>query len=215
VAVVVAAETALGLALALAVRRTRHFTGWYRVVFTLPVLLPSIGIGVMWRLMYDFHYGIVNGLLIAVGIPPQTWLADPTLALPSIMLVDIWHWTSYLFLIFLAAVESIPSELEEAARADGATEWQAFRHVLLPLLLPAMVVAVMFRTIGAFKVFDEVYLLTQGGPGTRTQVVSLYVEQVLFEQFRMGYGAFLAVVAAVVTAVLVTIYLRLLRWAER
>lgn len=214
VAVVVAAETTLGLALALAVRRTRHLTGWYRVIFTLPVLLPSIGIGVMWRLMYDFHYGIMNQLLTVVRIPPQTWLADPNLALPSVMLVDIWHWTSYLFLIFLAAVESIPVELEEAARADGATEWQAFWHVLLPLLRPTMVVAVMLRTIGAFKVFDEVYLLTHGGPGTRTQVVSLYIEQVFFQQFRMGYGAFLAVVAAVVAAVFVAIYLRFLRRAE-
>jgi multiple sugar transport system permease protein len=214
VAVVVAAETTLGLALALAVKRTHHLTGWYRVIFMLPMLLPSIGIGVMWRLMYDFHYGIINRLLAAVRIAPQTWLADPGLALPSIMLVDIWHWTGYLFLIFSAAVASIPVELEEAARADGATEWQAFRHILLPLLRPTMIVAVMLRTIGAFKVFDEVYLLTQGGPGTRTQVVSLYIEQVFFQQFRMGYGAFLAVAAVVVAAAFVTISLRVLRRAE-
>jgi multiple sugar transport system permease protein len=206
VAVVVIVETALGLVLALAVSRVIRFTRFYRAVFMVPILIPPVAIGVIWRLMYDYNYGIINQLLALVGISGPVWTGDPNLALISVMIVDVWHWTSFLFLILLAGVESLPQELIEAARVDGASERQIYRWVLLPLLRPTIIVALMLRTILAFKVFDEIFLLTNGGPGTATQVISLHIFKVFFEQFRLGYGALLALITALIVSIFVVFY---------
>ena len=206
VVVVVIVETALGLALALAVSRVIRFTRFYRAVFMVPILIPPVAIGVIWRLMYDYNYGIINQLLALIGISGPVWTGDPNLALISVMIVDVWHWTSFLFLILLAGVESLPQELIEAARVDGASETQIYRHVLLPLLRPTIIVALMLRTILAFKVFDQIFLLTNGGPGTATQVISLHIYKVFFEQFRLGYGALLALITALIVSIFVVFY---------
>jgi len=130
------------------------------------------------------------------------------------MLVDVWHWTSLLFLIFLAGVASIPQELGEAAEVDGATPWQVFAHVVLPILKPTIVVALMLRTIFAFKVFDVPYLLTGGGPGTATEMINIYIERVFFQQFRIGYGGMLMLLTALILSAFVIVYQRFLRRAE-
>ena len=210
VVVVVTVETTLGLLLAFMVSRTRLFTGLYRSVLIIPLLIPPIAIGTMWRLMYDYNYGIINQLLGLAGIAGPTWLADPKLAFPAVMIVDFWHWTSFIFLIMLAGVESLPHELAEAGRVDGASELQIYRHIMLPLLRPTIITALMLRTIFAFKVFDQIYLLTGGGPGTTTEVISLYIYKVFFGQFRMGYGAFLALILALLMTVFVIFY----RWVN-
>ena len=210
VVVVVVVETTLGLILAFLVSRTRRLTGFYRAIFIIPLLIPPIAIGTMWRLAYDYNYGIINPLLGLIGIPGPTWLADPRIALFSVMIVDFWHWTSFLFLIMLAGVESLPHELAEAARVDGASELQIYRRVMLPLMRPTIVVALMLRTIFAFKVFDQIFLLTGGGPGTATEVISLYIYKVYFGQFRLGYGAFLALALALIMSVFVIFY----RWVN-
>jgi multiple sugar transport system permease protein len=204
-------ETLLGLVLALLVSRVRHLSRFYRAVLVIPILIPPIAISVMWRLMYDYNYGVINQLLGMVGIPGLLWTADPNLAMPSVIIVDIWHWTSFLFLIMLAGVESLPIELTEAARVDGATELQTYRYVIIPLLRPTIIVAVMLRTILAFKVFDQIFALTGGGPGTATQIISLHIYNVFFVQFRLGYGAFLALVMAALISVFVVFY----RWLGR
>ena len=206
VVVVVIVETTLGLLLALAVSRVIRFTRFYRAVFMTPILIPPVAIGVIWRLMYDYNYGIINQLLHLIGITGPVWTGDPNLALISVMIVDVWHWTSFLFLILLAGVESLPQELIEAARVDGASEIQIYRHVLLPLLRPTIIVALMLRTILAFKVFDQIFLLTNGGPGTATQVISLHIYKVFFEQFRLGYGALLALITALIVSIFVVFY---------
>ena len=120
--------------------------------------------------------------------------------------MDVWHWTSFVFLIMLAGVESLPHELGEAARVDGASEVQVYRHIFLPLLRPTIIVALMLRTILAFKVFDQIFLLTGGGPGTSSEVISLYVYKVFFVQGRMGYGALLALITALIMSVFVVAY---------
>ncbi len=208
VVVAVAFETLFGLILALAVSRVRRLTAFYRAVLVIPILIPPVAISTMWRLIYDYNYGILNQLLALVGIAGPTWTANPDLAMISVIIVDIWHWTSFLFLILLAGVESLPHELTEAARVDGATEWQVYRHVIVPLLRPTLVVALMLRTILAFKVFDQIFTLTGGGPGTATEVISLHIYNVFFVQFRLGYGAFLALVMALLISVFVIFY----RW---
>ncbi|MFO7323907.1 MAG: sugar ABC transporter permease [Chloroflexota bacterium] len=203
---VVVIETFLGLVLAFAVSRVGRFSPIYRAVFVTPILIPAVAIGTMWRLMYDYNFGIINQILALFGIAGPTWTGDPNLALISVMIVDIWHWTSFLFLILLAGVESLPHELSEAARVDGANEWQVYRHVLLPMMRPTIIVALMLRTILAFKVFDEIFLLTGGGPGTASQVISMHIYTVFFEQFRLGYGALLALLMALIISVFVIFY---------
>ena len=206
VVVVVVVESILGLILAFAVSRARRMAAFYRAVLLIPLLIPPIAIGTIWRMMYDYNFGVINRILGTFGIVGPTWLADPNLAFPAIWVVDFWHWTSFIFLIMLAGVESLPQDLFEAGRVDGASELQIYRYIMLPLMRATIIVAMMLRTIFAFKVFDQIYLLTNGGPGTTTQVISLYIYQVFFGQFRMGYGAFLALVLAIVMSVFVTAY---------
>ncbi len=206
---VVIIETVLSLLISILVSRSKHLVGLYRTVMLIPLLIPPIAIGTMWRLMYDYNYGFINQVLDLIGIAGPTWTANPKLALPSIILVDLWHWTSFMFLIILAGLESLPVELNEAARVDGASEGQIFRFITLPLLRPTLITAVMLRTIFAFKVFDEIFLLTGGGPGTATEVVSLYIYKVFSGQFRLGYASFLALGLALIISVFVIFYRRL------
>ena len=201
----VAIEMVLGLALALLVAGVSRGKGLVRTVMILPILVPPVAIGSVWKLMYNYDFGIFNQALIALGLSPANWLGSTSLALWSVVLVDVWHWVPFVFLILFAAVEALPIDVLEAARVDGATKWQLVRKVMLPLLKPAIVVALLFRTILAFKVFDEVYLLTSGGPGTSTELVTLHLYKVFFEQNQLGYGALLslALIAAILAFLLV------------
>jgi len=205
VAVSVVLEMALGLALAIAVAGLSRGKQWVRTVMILPILVPPVAIGSMWKLMYNYDFGLFNQALVALGAMPVNWLGSTDLALMSVIVVDVWHWVPFVFLILFAAVEGLPVDLIEAARVDGATRWQVVRLVMIPLLRPAIVVAFLFRTILAFKVFDEVFLLTSGGPGTATELVNLHLYKVYFEQNQLGYGALLslAVIAAIVAFLLV------------
>ena len=205
VAASVAVEMVLGLALAIAVAGVRG-KRWLRTLLILPILVPPVAIGSMWKLMYNYDFGIFNQALVALGLQPVNWLGSTSLALLSVIVVDVWHWVPFVFLILFAAVEALPVDLLEAAHVDGASRWQALRLITIPLLLPAIVVAFLFRAILAFKVFDEVYLLTSGGPGTSTELVNLHLYKVFFEQNQLGYGALLSlmVIAAIVAFLLVS-----------
>jgi multiple sugar transport system permease protein len=204
VVVSVIAEMILGFSLALLVSGAPRSKGVVRTLMILPILVPPVAIGSMWKLMYNYDFGIFNQLLELVGLDPVGWLSNTRLALASVIVVDIWHWTPFVFLILFAGVEGLPKEALEAARVDGATTWQAIWRVVIPLMRPALSVAFLFRSIFAFKVFDEIYLLTSGGPGTSTEVLSLHIYKVFFEQNKLGYGALLSVVtiAAIVAFLL-------------
>jgi multiple sugar transport system permease protein len=191
----VAAETALGFALALLCSRVGRGKVVYQTIFLLPVLVPGIVIGAIWKLIYNYDFGLLNQALGLVGIWPVDWLGEQATALLAVIVVDIWHWTPFCFLLLLASLESLPQEVHEAARVDGASAWQELRHVTLPMLRPAIAVTVAFRAMTAFKVFDEVYLLTGGGPGTATEVVSFTIYRRFFTEDRLGYGSALAVAA--------------------
>ena len=205
VIVSVAVEMVLGLALALVVAELGRGKGWVRTALILPILVPPVAIGSVWKLMYNYDFGIFNQALVALGASSVNWLGSPSLALMSVIVVDVWHWVPFVFLILFAAVEGLPVDVLEAARIDGASRWQLIRRVQIPLLRPAIVVALLFRSILAFKVFDEVYLLTSGGPGTATELVNLHLYKVFFEQNQLGYGALLslAIIAAIVAFLLV------------
>ncbi len=206
----VAVEMLLGLALALLACQIQQGKGIYRTIMVLPILVPAVAIGCMWRLMYNYDFGIFNQVLVALGVRPLAWLADPRLAMASVILVDIWHWVPFVFLILLAGLEALPVEVLEAANVDGASGWQRLRYVILPMVGPTFSVVLMFRTIFAFKVFDEIFLLTSGGPGTATEVVSLYIYKVFFAENRLGYGALLAILTILTICAFVGTY----RWTR-
>jgi multiple sugar transport system permease protein len=207
----VAAEMVLGFAIALLVSRLSTAKGIVRTLMVLPILVPPVAIGSMWKLMYNFEFGVFNQALMAVGLGPVSWLGSVDYALWSIVVVDIWHWTPFVFLILLAGVEALPADVMEAAHVDGANRRQMLFRITIPLMWPAISVALMFRTIFAFKVFDEVYLLTSGGPGTATEVVALYVYKVFFAQNQLGYGALLSITVILAISVFIFSYRRFAR----
>ena len=187
-------QMVLGFALALMTTRVTRGRVLYRTVFLLPILVPGIVIGAIWKLMYNFDFGVLNQLLSVIGLKPVDWLGNSATALLSVIAVDVWHWTPFVFLLMLAALESLPTDVYEAAKIDGATFWQELRHVTVPLMLPAIVVTLVFRLLVSVKVFDEIYLLTAGGPGTATEVVSYTIFRRFFTEGQTGYGAAMSVV---------------------
>ena len=206
VVVAVAVEMALGLGLALLVARLGRGKGLARTIMVLPILVPAVAIGSMWKLMYNYDFGVFNQALTALGLAPVNWLGSTSVALAAVILVDIWHWVPFVFLVLFAAVEGVPNDVIEAARIDGATDAQIVRRIMIPLLKPALAVALIFRSILAFKTFDEVFLLTSGGPGTSTELVSVHLYKVFFEENQLGYGALLslALIAAIVAFLVVS-----------
>jgi len=204
-------EMILGLALALAVSELVRGRGLVRTAMLLPILIPPVAIGSMWRLMYNPEFGAINGVLQAIGLPALDLLGSTQTALLSVIIVDIWHWTPLVFLILLAGLEALPAEVMEASSMDGATYWQKLRFIIIPLLWPAIMVAFIFRSIVAFKVFDQIFLLTSGGPGTSSEVVSLTIYKVFFQQNQLGYGALLAII----TIAIVCAYLGAFALAQR
>lgn len=191
----VTAEMVIGFFLALLVSRIVAGRVVYRTIFLLPILIPGIVIGAIWKLMYNPDFGIINQVLGAVGLNGHDWLGDGTLALASVIVVDIWHWTPFVFVLLLAGLESLPQDVYEAAKMDGASAWAELRYLTFPMMLPTLAVTLVFRLIVSFKVFDEVYLLTGGGPGTATEVVSFTIYRRFFTEDRMGYGSAISVVA--------------------
>lgn len=198
-------EMILGLALALLVGGMTRGKGLMRTIMIIPILVPPVAIGSMFKLMYNYDFGLFNQMLAAIGLGPVSWLGSPSLALWSVVIVDVWHWVPFVFLILFAAVEGLPREVLEAGRVDGATRWQLLWRVTLPLLMPAITVALLFRSILAFKAFDEVFLLTGGGPGTSSELLSLHLYKVFFEQNQLGYGAMLSVFTIVGVLLLLSI----------
>jgi multiple sugar transport system permease protein len=212
--VAVSGQMALGLLLALLCGRVTRGQIAYRTVFILPILLPGIVIGAMWKLIYNYDFGLITQILAPLGLEPIDWLGEPTLALVSVIIVDIWHWTPFCFLLLLAVLQSLPQDVFEAAKVDGVTAWQEFRHVILPMMWPSIVVTFAFRLVLAFKVFDEVYLLTGGGPGTATEVASFTIYQRFFTEDRVGPGSALAVAFICVVSLLLTLALSARRHTE-
>lgn len=205
VVVATTAQVTIGLTLALACSRLGRRSQAYRTLFLLPILIPGIIIGAIWRLMYNYQFGVVNQILDLVGLGPVDWLGSSSLALMSVIIVDIWHWTPFSFLLLLAAVEALPKDVSEAAQIDGASKWKEFRRISLPLLWPAIFTTFVFRAIIAFKVFDEVYLLTGGGPGTSTEVISFTIYQRFFIQDNPGYGSAMSVTVIFFIAAIIAI----------
>jgi len=210
----VAGQMIAGFLLALFCSRVGRGRIVYRTIFILPILIPGIVIGAIWKLMLNYDFGLVNQGLDLLSIEPWDWLGDPRTALLSVIAVDIWHWTPFCFLLFLAALESLPQDIYEAAKIDGASAWQELVYVTLPMMVPAILVTFAFRLILAFKVFDEVYLLTSGGPGTATEVVSFTLYQRFFTEDRVGFGSAMSVAVIFLVSMLLVMALSMRRGLE-
>jgi len=185
----VGGQMLFGFILALLCGRVTRGRVLYRAVFILPILIPGIVVGAIWKLLLNFDFGLVNQFTGLMGFDPMNWLGAKQTALASVIFVDIWHWTPFCFLLFLAGLESLPQDVYEAAKIDGATIWQELVYVTIPMMWPTIIVTFAFRLVLAFKVFDEVYLLTGGGPGTSTEVISFTLYQRFFREDKTGYGA--------------------------
>lgn len=208
-------QMVLGFFLALASSKVSRGRVVYRAIFILPILVPGIVIGAIWKLMYNYDFGVINQLTGLLGMAPHEWLGQKATALLSVILVDCWHWTPFCFLLLLAGLESQPQDIYEAANVDGAGPWGELAYITFPLMLPTIVVTLVFRLIVAFKVFDEVFLLTGGGPGTATEVISFTIYRRFFTEDRVGHGSAMSIVTLFLVALLIVLALAAARRWER
>lgn len=215
-AVSVSLELVLGLALALALHGSFRGRGAARTIMLLPWAVPTVVAALVWRFMFEVD-SPVTGWVSAVAGPGGggAWFADPWLAWVPIVLADVWKTTPFVALLLLAGLQGIDPELLDAAAVDGADRVRRLWLVTLPLLRPAIVVALIFRTLDAMRVFDLVYVLTGGGPGTATEPLALYTFETLMNNLRFGYGSALSVLLFAVTFVLALAYVRLVAWPAR
>jgi len=204
-------ELLLGLALALLLASEMRTTRFVRSFLLLPMALPPLVVGLVWKSLYNADFGVIPYYLKQLGVNVGRGpLAELNWAMPAVILIDVWQWTPLLMIIFLAGIKSLPVEPYEAAYADGATRWNRFVHLTLPLLKPTILVALLLRTVQSFKVFDTIYATTGGGPGSTTTVLNFHIYTVGMTFFDMGYAASLANGLLVIIAILSALYIALL-----
>ena len=212
--VIAAVTIEITLAIGIALLLNRPFRGrWLvRMLALLPWAIPSVVNGIMWKWILNPSYGSLNGLLYSLGIIDRyiVWLGSPDLALAMVTIADIWKETPFIMLLFLAALQTIPHELYEAARVDGSSPVQSFFHITLPLIRPTLFVAVALRTIWALKSFDLIYTLTAGGPSNGTAVLGYYTYVKSFVSLQLGRGAAVAYIMTFAVLLLVIFYQRAL-----
>ncbi len=208
-------EMILGVAIALLLSREFRGQGLVRPIVMLPLMTTPVAVGLIWRFMYNPDRGMVNYLLSLIGITGPDWLGRPQTAMPAVIFADIWEWTPFVALIVLAALQALPSEPYEAALIDGASSWQVFRYITVPLILPALLVAFLIRLMDAFKTFDLIYVLTLGGPGVTTQTMSLYTYKYGFKFFKMGYASALAYIMVFIMIVVANVFIFVTRREKR
>jgi ABC-type sugar transport system permease subunit len=205
-------ELLLGLVLALVLHNSYRGRGLVRTAVLVPWAMPTAVAALVWRFLFESPSGIVNAVLLDVGLGTEAlvWFIHTPTAWIPVALADVWKTTPFVALLLLAGLQNIDTSLYEAARVDGASPWQQFVHITLPLLQPALLVALIFRTLDAFRVFDLIYVMTGGGPGTATEPIALYTFSVLFQNLRFGYGAALSVLTFLVSFALALLYIRVL-----
>jgi len=202
-------ELILGLGIALVIHEQFKGRGWVRAAVLIPWAIPTVVASQMWRFIFNDQYGLANLLLFGDRVSDYIpWLAFPESAFLAIVFADVWKTASFAALLLLAGLQVIPEEIYDAARIDGATAWRRFWSITLPLLKPALLTALLFRTIDAFRVFDLVFVMTQGGPGDATQVIQFYGYKTLFTEGRVGYGTTISVMVFLTILILSLFYVR-------
>jgi len=190
----VVAPLVLGVAAAVCFHRKFALRGLARTVFILPMMATPVAIALVWSMMFHPQLGVLNYILTSLGLPPSTWTYSADTVIPTLVMVETWQWTPLVMLIVLGGLASLPTDPYEAALIDGASPWQSFRHITLPLLWPFIVVAMVIRTIDALKSFDVIYVITQGGPGNASTTINIFLYQQAFSYYHLGYGSAVVVV---------------------
>jgi multiple sugar transport system permease protein len=209
----VAGATALSIALALALNQRLKTIGFYRTFFFLPAVTSLVAIAMVWRWIYNTEFGVLNAFLGSLGINPVNWLGDPVLAMPAVILMSIWRSAGFNTVLFLAGLQGVPQEYYEAAEIDGASRWDRFVHITLPLISPTTFFVVVNGLIGSWQVFDQVYILTRGGPLLSTVTVVYLIYSNGFEWYKTGYAAAMAYGLFLIIIALTAIQFRLQkRW---
>jgi multiple sugar transport system permease protein len=207
----IAVQFVLGLGLALLAVQPLRGRRFFRLVFLLPLTITPVGVGYMFRMMTDTSKGPLEPVFAALGMKGATWVTDPWLARVAVLIGDAWQWTPFVFIVLLAALESLDHEVREAALVDGASPWQSFRHITLPAILPVSATVVLIRMIEGFKIVDMPNILTGGGPGTATQSLTLqaYLD---WRTLNLGRSAAVAYILLILVTVLATAYVS---WVRR
>lgn len=214
VTVSVAIETVLGLALALFCLHELRGIRFLRSVLILPMVITPVVVGIVFRLIYSGEAGMLTAVSEKLGGNQAQILSDPTKAFLGLVVLDVWEWTPLIFLILLAGLQSLPVEPFEAARVDGASGWQTFADHTLPMLKPVLAIAIVLRTIDAFGTFDQVFVLTRGGPGEATRLVSIFGYDTAFKFQQVGYASALFVTVGLIVLAFAILAVRLLRRTE-
>jgi len=206
----VSLEIVCGLGIALLFMRSIRGRKVYLSTLMVPMIMTPVVVGLLWKMMLNETYGVVNYILAWLRLPIHMSLGDARTALLLITLVDIWQWTPFMVLVFLAGIESLPVEIFEAAKVDGTSNIQMFGYIILPLLVPVILVALLIRSIDVLKMFDKVYVMTGGGPGTASETLPFYGFVVAFRYMHMGYGATIGFILNLMILLFSQIFIRFL-----
>ena len=207
-AVAVSIEFVLGLGFALLVDKYLQRLTFIKTILLIPMMLPPIAVALNWRLLMQPRFGVINDVLSRVfGLEPVLWTSKIETAMISLIIVDVWEWTPFVFLMVLAGLAGLPRDPYEAADIDGANAWHKFRDLTWPFLKPVIAIVVLLRVMDAFRIFDQVFILTRGGPAGSTETLSLYLYKIAFQFFDLGYAAAMSLFMLVLTIGVSTIFL--------
>ena len=212
---VVPLEFLLGFGISLLLHRDIKFKGLYYTILTIPMVMSPVAVGLIWKLLLHPDLGVVNYLLSSIGVPFINWFASSKMALWTLVFVDIWHQVSFMILILLAGLSSLPKDVYEAATIDGASGWQSLLYITLPLLKPVITIALLIRTIFAFKTYDLIYIMTRGGPGISTEIISYYIYKKTFMELDLSRASAISyVLLLIVMFFVVFLYTFIIRGKE-
>lgn len=191
-------EMILGVSLALLLEKPIRGASVFRTIFILPLMVSPVVVGLIWRYLFDARIGWINYYLGFIGIEPQVWLGDPELAFFAIVFTDIWQWTPFIFIIVIAGLQALPSEVLEASKIDGANWWQTIFLVKLPMISAILVIALLMRLIDVFRALEVMFILTGGGPGRATELLSLHIYNRAFTTQQLGFASAISVLLIVI-----------------
>ncbi len=211
VAVIVPIGILFSLGLATLLNKPLKARGFCRLSFFIPYITTMVVVALIWKWMYSPNWGLINQMIGYLGFAPRNWLGDPKLAIFSVIFLMIWKNVGYNMILFLAGLQSIPATYYEAARIDGAGSWAQFLYITVPLLRPIFLFIIVISTIGAFQVFDSIYVMTHGGPGYATTTLAFSIYLNAFDRLRFGYGSAMAVILAIIIFILSYVELKYLR----
>jgi multiple sugar transport system permease protein len=192
----------LGVWAAVTFHRQFPWRGVLRTVFVMPMMATPVAIALVWTMMFHPQLGVLNYLLSLVGIAPFAWVYDPATVIPTLVLVEVWHWTPLVMLIVLGGLAGLPTDPYDSALIDGATDWQMFRFITWPLILPYVMIAVVIRTIDSLKVFDTIAVISQGGPGTASETLNYFLYLQAFQFYNLGYASAVVIIFFVIIIML-------------